>query len=153
LGDVHIKVSDWVMGLNRETLSKMLSSYFSKYEEVDVAYLFGSRARGDFTEESDLDFAILLSRNFNDPYDFVRLIADLAMALGVKDEKINLVVLNDASLELAYKVISEGIIIYERNIEKRVDFEVNTLKFYLDFKPVLDQMRKSLVEEYMNGEV
>ncbi|MGB9740253.1 MAG: type VII toxin-antitoxin system MntA family adenylyltransferase antitoxin [Candidatus Bathyarchaeia archaeon] len=139
------------MGLNREKLSERLSLSFSKYGEVDAAYLFGSRARGDFTEESDLDFAILLSRNFNDPYDLVRLIHDLAVALGVKDEKINLVVLNDASLELAYKVISEGIIIYERNVEKRVDFEVNTLKFYLDFKPVLDQMHKLLIEEYMHG--
>ncbi len=141
-----------IMVLNREKLSKRLSPSFSKYGEVDVAYLFGSRARGNFTEESDFDFAILLSRNFNDPYDLVRLIHDLAVALGVKDEKINLVILNDASLELAYKVISEGIIIYERNVEKRVDFEVNTLKFYLDFKPILDQMHELLVEEYMHGE-
>ena len=141
-----------IMVLNREKLSERLNPSFSKYGEVDVAYLFGSRARGNFTEESDFDFAVLLSRNFNDPYDLVRLIHDLAVALGVKDEKINLVILNDASLELAYKVISEGIIIYERNVEKRVDFEVNTLKFYLDFKPVLDQMHELLVEEYMHGE-
>ncbi len=139
------------MGLNREELAKRLSSSFSKYGVVDVAYLFGSRARGNFTEESDFDFAILLSKEFDDPYDLVRLIHDLAVALGVKDEKINMVILNDASLELAYKVISEGIIIYERNVEKRVDFEVNTLKFYLDFKPVLDQMHKLLIEEYMHG--
>ena len=141
-----------IMVLNREKLSERLNPSFSKYGEVDVAYLFGSRARGNFTEESDFDFAVLLSRNFNDPYDLVRLIHDLAVALGVKDEKINLVILNDASLELAYKVISEGIIIYERNVEKRVDFEVNTLKFYLDFKPILDQMHELLVEEYMHGE-
>lgn len=133
--------------LNSEALSRRLSSYFSKYEEVDVAYLFGSVARGDFTEESDLDFAVLLSRGFSDPYDLVRLISDLAEALGVNDEKINLVVLNDASLELAYKVVSEGVILYERDVEKRVDFEVKTLKFYLDFKPVLEQTRKSSVEE------
>lgn len=73
------------------------------------------------------------------------------MALGVKDEKVNLIVLNDASLEMAYKVISEGVIIYERSVEKRVDFEVSTLKLYLDFKLVLDQMRESLIEEYAHG--
>jgi len=139
------------MGLDHETLPKTLNASFSKYKEVDVAYLFGSRARRDFTEESDLDFAILLSRSFKDPYDLVRLINDLAIALGVKDEKINLVILNDAHLEMAYRVISEGVIIFERSVEKRVDFEVNILKFYLDFKPILDQMRKSLIEEYTHG--
>lgn len=128
-----------------------VNASFLRYEEVVVAYLFGSRARGDFTEGSDMDFAILLSGSFKDPYDFVRLIGELATALKVKDEKINLVVLNDADLELAYKVISEGSVVFERDVEKRVDFEVRVLKSYLDFKPVLDQMRTSLIREYTHG--
>jgi len=86
-----------------------------------------------------MDFAILLFGNFKDPYDFVGLIGELATVLNVKDEKINLVVLNDADLELAYKVISEGSVVFERDVEKRVDFEVRVLKSYLNFKPVLDQ--------------
>lgn len=137
--------------MDHETTSKKVSASFLRYEEVVVAYLFGSRARGDFTRGSDLDFAILLSRNFKDPYDFIRLIGELATALNVKDEKINLVVLNDADLGLAYKVISEGSVVFERDVEKRVDFEVRVLKSYLDFKPVLDQMRISLIREYTHG--
>lgn len=140
-----------VITLGYETLSKKVIASFFSYEEVVVAYLFGSRAREDFKEESDVDFAILLSGSFKDPYDFVRLIGELAMALNVEDEKINLIVLNDADLELAYKVISEGKVIFERDIEKRVDFEVRTLKLYMDFKPVLDQMRRSLIREYTHG--
>lgn len=139
------------MGLNRETLSKTLNASFSKYKEVDVAYLFGSRARGDFTEESDLDFAILLSKSFEDPYNLVRLINDLATTLNVKDEKINLIILNDTHLEMTYRVVSEGVLIFERSVEKRVDFEARAIKSYLDFKPISDQMRKSLIEEYTHG--
>jgi len=135
------------LGCKREGLV----ASFSKYGEVDLAYLFGSRARGDFLEGSDWDFAILLSEDFRDPYDLVRLIGDLAEALNVSDEKVNLVVLNDASLELSYKVISEGLIIYERDLERRVDFEVRILKLYMDFKPVLDEMRKSTIEAYIHG--
>lgn len=137
--------------LGYETISKKVNASFLSYENVVVAYLFGSRAREDFTRESDMDFAILLSGSFKDPYDFVRLIGELATALKVKDEKINLVVLNDADLELAYKVISEGSVVFERDVEKRVDFEVRVLKSYMDFKPVLDQMRTSLIREYTHG--
>jgi len=129
-----------------------LNSVFSRYGEVVVAYLFGSRARGDFTAESDVDLAVLLSESFEDPYDLVRLVGQLATALGVKDEKINLVVLNDASLELAHKVISEGKAIFERDSERKVEFEVRVLKSYMDFKPVLDLMRRSLIEGYIHGE-
>jgi len=121
------------------------------FEEVAVAYLFGSRARGDFKEKSDFDFAILLSKSFKNPYDFVRLLGKLADVLNVGDEKVNLIVLNDASLELAYKVISEGSVIFERDPERRVDFEVRILKLYLDFKPVSDQMFKALIRKYTHG--
>jgi len=131
---------------------KGLDSVFSRYTEVTVAYLFGSRARDDFNVESDIDIAVLLSQSLSGPYDFVRLVGESADELEVEDEKVNLVILNDASLELAYKVISEGKVIFERDFERRVEFEVHVLESYMDFKPVLDLMRRSLIEEYTHGE-
>jgi hypothetical protein len=59
--------------------------------------------------------------------------------------------LNDAHLELRYKVLSEGIIVFERDAEKRIDFEIKTLKGYLDFKPFLDKNYESLMEKYVHG--
>lgn len=138
--------------LDRERALERLGASFSKYGEVDVAYLFGSRARGEHTEGSDWDFAVLLSRGFEDPYDLVRLIEDLEHALGVGGQEVNLVVLNDADLALAHGVVSDGILIFERDVERRVEFEVKVLKLYMDFKPVLDQMRRSLIEEYTHGQ-
>lgn len=134
-----------------EEMLKRLKAPLSSFREIDVVYLFGSRARGDSTQESDWDFAVLLSKDFKDPYDLVRLIDIIARDLGVSDEQINLVILNDAELELTYAVISEGLIVFERDVERRVDFEVLTLESYMDFKPVLDQMRRSLIEAYTHG--
>ena len=102
--------------------------------------------------ESDTDIAVLLSQSLSGPYDFVRLVGESADELEVEDEKVNLVILNDASLELAYKVISEGKVIFERDFERRVEFEVHVLESYMDFKPVLDLMRRSLIEGYIHGE-
>ncbi len=135
-----------------ETALQRVAPSFLRYKEVDVAYLFGSRARGDATLESDWDFAILLSRNFEDPYGLVGLIADLAGALNVDDREVNVVILNDAELSLAHRVVSEGRVIFERDVERRVEFEVNVIKFYLDFKPLLNQVYRSLIEEYTHGQ-
>lgn len=133
-------------------VSERVAATFLGYEEVDVAYLFGSRARGDSALESDWDFAILLSRSFEDPYDLVRLMGDLAGALNAGDEEVNLVVLNEAELGLAYRVVSEGLVAFERDVDRRLDFEVNVIKLYMDFKPVLDQMYGSLIGEHLHGQ-
>jgi predicted nucleotidyltransferase len=136
----------------REEMSRRLRASFSGFKEVSVAYMFGSRARGDYGQESDWDFAVLLSECFRDPYRLVRLIEEIARNLGVSDEKVNLVVLNDAELELSHRVISEGLVVYESDAEKRVEFEVHILKLYMDFKPMLDEMRRSMIEAYTHGE-
>lgn len=132
-------------------LAERLRRTFSRYEEVGIAYLFGSRARGDSSEDSDADFAIMLLKEFSDPYDLFRLIQDLAEAMEIEDRRIDLIILNDAHLELRYRVLSEGIIVFERDAEKRIDFEIKTLKGYLDFKPFLDKNYESLMEKYVHG--
>lgn len=43
-------------GLSSETLN-ILASIFSRYPEIEEVILYGSRAKGNFTERSDIDLA------------------------------------------------------------------------------------------------
>ena len=45
--------------MNREETIKAISTAFKKIPEVEV-YLFGSSARGDYKDDSDIDILILL---------------------------------------------------------------------------------------------
>ena len=42
-------------------VSEELIDIFEKDHMVQVAYLFGSRSKGSYTPESDIDIAVLLS--------------------------------------------------------------------------------------------
>ena len=45
-------------GLKKETVQK-INIIFAKYEEVEAAILYGSRAKGDFKPGSDVDLTLI----------------------------------------------------------------------------------------------
>ena len=74
------------------------------------AYLFGSHARGTAHRESDVDVAVLLSRDHYPDADArfearVTLTSQLTTALG---HEVDLVVLNDVPPTLGRRIVTEG---------------------------------------------
>ncbi|MEM0249150.1 MAG: hypothetical protein QXT53_08640 [Ignisphaera sp.] len=47
--------------------------------------------------------------------------------------------LRTAPLLLAYEIISNGVVIVDRDREKRLEFEAKILREYLDLKPRLER--------------
>lgn len=132
------------MALNR------VSEVFGRYPNVVAAYVFGSRARGDFREDSDWDIGVLLLQGF-EAHDFLEFLEDLRSALGVDFEKLNLAVMNDVDIDFAFQILSEGKLLYEKDADLRSDLEVNIIKRYIDAKPLLELRRKRLEELYGLG--
>jgi len=55
---------------------------------------------------------------------------------------VDLVILNDAPIELKYKVIATGKVIFQKNSIVRTEFEADTLSQYFDYLPVLRAQKK-----------
>ena len=92
-----------------------VSRAFARHGIV-LAMLFGSRARGTAREDSDYDIAVLAKDTLN--YDeAVGLIRDLANALNVPMDMIDLVDLSRAPNELIYAILRDGVVIYPPNAE------------------------------------
>jgi hypothetical protein len=68
----------------------------------------------------------------------------------LKTDQVDLIVLNNASIELRYAVIATGIVAYEANVETRVEYEALTLSLYGDFLPVLRDQREDILKEEKN---
>lgn len=130
--------------------STLIKKIALKYD-LQLIYLFGSKATGRDTKVSDIDIAVLL--NNREAYNLKNLILDLIFDFSrvFCSDKIDLVILNKASLAVQYNVISDGKILYELNPEIRYNYEVNLISLYLDFKRYEDEyyeaMHKHILED------
>jgi len=130
---------------------------FGQRPEAVAAYLFGSAAGGHVHAESDIDIALLIEKGTAEeldriePYDYkASVIAELSQALGT--DKIDLVLLHQAPPFLANEVISRGKLLFSRDEEARLDFEVSAKLRYLDTKPLREIKRRYLYERTQRDE-
>jgi hypothetical protein len=93
------------------------------------AYLFGSHARSAAGVLSDIDVAVYLDKGEDVFRCRLRLTETIMKA--IKSEDVDVVVLNNATPLLRYEAVKNGIVIKE-DVEKRHQFEVETLRDYLD---------------------
>ena len=99
---------------------------------VDFGYLFGSTATGDRTPESDVDLAIHLADNV-DPHS-ARLEVARAAAIHLGTDAVDVVVLNDAPIALAGRVLTTRRVILDRNPFARHRYESLTARMFQDFR-------------------
>lgn len=111
--------------------------------DVVVAWLFGSRARGDAHRASDWDVAVKLAP-CADPWRRIALGSALSAALG---EPVDLIDVDRAPIELAAHAICDGRLVFERDVYERVETEARILARAHDLAPLLRWQREALLEE------
>lgn len=119
----------------RQEIPAILEGY-----PIDLAYLYGSAARGQATPLSDIDIALLANVELT-PEQRLRLMLDVALAIEERCglQQVDVRVINDAPLLLQGQVVTEGILLYSRDEAARVRFEVDTRMRYFDYLPVYER--------------
>lgn len=127
-----------------EAARSALREFFAGRPEVVLAYLFGSRAEGRTGPLSDYDFGVLPRRG-TEPDLRPELMCEVGRLLDT--DRVDVVMLDRAPVELVYNVIAGGELLYERDEAARVDFEAAALCRYFDYLPVLRCQRRRIIEE------
>lgn len=133
-------------------LAARLRAFLIGYGGAVAAYLFGSVARGDAGPMSDVDVAVLLPWSIDRSAALdveIDLRDRLARALGA--ERVDVVVLNNAPVRLAWRAVAEGEVVFGEHAAERVDFELAAWNRYQDFKPLLDSMASGVRERIADG--
>jgi uncharacterized protein len=105
-------------------------------EGIAAAWLFGSVARGTPHPASDVDVGILFEED--PPQTLEGLHFDLEWEMEkLLRVPVQLVVLNQAPVDLIVRVLRDGKLLVERDRSKRVHFEVKSRFEYWDLEPYL----------------
>ena len=116
-------------------------------EQISAVILFGSLATNKETPLSDVDLAILYHKNLSlNELNRLHLqvlgkITDL-----LQSDDIDVINLNTAPLSMQYGAIKQSKILLLNNREEYIDYWEQTVKYYLDFKPLLDECNNTLLE-------
>ena len=103
------------------------------------ALVHGSRARGDDRPDSDLDVAAWWATK--PPASF-----EVSLPAGV-----DLLVLNDAPLELAGRVALDGRLLFDDDPAQRVRWVATTRKIYADERPRFERSHREFAESLRRG--
>lgn len=125
--------------ISLDKLKEDLINFFKHREGVFLVYLFGSCLRSKVRKNHDIDIAIFVdskiynSLNENKPYGYeAEIITELIHLL--RHNLVDLTILNNATPLLAYEVIHNGMLIFSRSEDLRIQFEIFSLKRHADTK-------------------
>lgn len=120
--------------------------------DVILAYLFGSQARGDSGPLSDVNIAVLFAEELTRQERF-KTILTLSSLLGamLQRDDVQVVDLKDASPLMRHRVYYDGRLLYCPDDGVRVKFEMRVLRDYVDAAPLRRLKEKYLLQRF--GEI
>ena len=115
-------------------------------ERVAACWLFGSRARGEADAMSDVDLAVLSAGSpTRDELAAWELEWLQAANETLGTDEVSLVALERAPLAFRHQALRDARLLYARSPEVAVDYELATLRQYLDFRPRLEEYDRELL--------
>ena len=127
----------------------LLRDALASDERIAYALLFGSAARGAAHPGSDIDLAIGLKGGTRlETRELGTLVASLEAIAG---RPVDLVVLDDAPVGVAYRVFRDGIVLLERDRQALVARKARAVVEYLDFKPIEERCARGVLKAAARG--
>ncbi len=128
-----------------EPLLAALRRALEPRDDVRAVLLFGSQAQGTARKDSDIDVAVLLDQA---PAQAERsaVLRGILEALGreVAADRVDLVLLHEASPKLAFHVVRTGLVAFERDPVDLHRFRVRTYSRHADYERVERFFREAL---------
>ncbi len=121
--------------------------FFGGKEYVELAYLFGSSAKGRDGKLSDIDIGVYFSDSLSKKDRHKRhleLIAGLTTLF--KSDRIDLVIMNDASPVINFEIIKANRPVFVRDRGLKLDVEHRIMSRYLDRRFHEKRLNKAFLE-------
>jgi predicted nucleotidyltransferase len=127
---------------DKDAIIGLLREFFVRHHAgIVCVYLYGSLARGEAHRQSDIDIAVLYTKDPAPTLD------GLGLDLGDTLERrlgwpVDLLILNRAPVDLVHRVLRDGVLVYDHDPSSRISFEMRARSAYFDLLPYLRQYRR-----------
>lgn len=109
-------------------------------DDINLIVIFGSRARGDHSEQSDLDIAI--GTSLQDKEQRFNLRLQVISLLEGPKQPIDVVILEDSNWTLRHRIARDGVVIFQKNEDTWANFVEQVLIYYPDHRIFEQQFLK-----------
>lgn len=119
---------------------KKLNKIAEEYQLADI-YFFGSQVSGFKRKESDFDIGVRFEKGLPEEEKRGKIYGDIFsdLSLCFKGHKIDLVFIEEVALHFQFKIVTQGELIYHRNLENSLNFQEKTANYYRDYKYFIDE--------------
>jgi len=121
--------------MNKQNIIEKIRNYLYQKSEIDFAYIFGSFTQKDYY--NDIDIAVYIKSGFNYknfnlyPFGYASLISGELLKI-INYKKVDVVVMNNAGLLILNRIVNKGLLLFDRDIFRRIYFENRIRKEYID---------------------
>lgn len=138
--------------IERLPFHDQLTAYIQSIDDaypLELAYLFGSYAKGTGHRESDIDVALLFKQTYTQAEEL--LLLGRLMDEGAKrlDRKVDIVFLHRASPLLRYEVVRHRIVL--KDSPQRASFESLAIREYFDFRYYAEIYNQAVLQRIAGG--
>lgn len=140
------------MSLDNKT-KDIIFSYFAKKPEVAAVYLYGSFARGDAENASDIDLAVLVTDKRKYTGFGIPQVVFAQELSKITKKEVDVQDLDNVSVDFTHRVLTEGKLLIANNDKARVAFEEKVFQVYFDLKPGIDEYFNHLSKITKKGQL
>ncbi|MBI4746675.1 MAG: nucleotidyltransferase domain-containing protein, partial [Deltaproteobacteria bacterium] len=122
-------------------------SYFEKLPEVTALYIFGSFDTPFERADSDIDVAVLVSRENKNELEVLKSeYYNASPRFSMRT--VDIVILNTAATYLKHRILKTGRVMIDKNPSQRKEFAAMVLQEYFDYKPIEDLCFRKLKSRF-----
>lgn len=123
-----------ILNQNQAKIGQIAKKY-----KIKLVYLYGSHARGQQTPMSDIDLAVLFEDDLADEKyldNKLNFGGEIEKAFNLRDVDVR--ALNNYSPRFRFTVYQEGKLIYTKDEDTRIDFQLKAFHDYQDIKHIYE---------------
>ena len=131
--------------MDKNEIERKIGEVISRFEDVDIAYIFGSFL--DSEKFNDIDVAIVINKELN-AYNRFKFVMGIARELEKEIKprfEFDVKILNYSPIDFQHEVLKKGILIFKRDENRRIEYEAALISTYLDIKYMYEFLDKKFL--------